>query len=274
MSQERELEDAKRKILALSAKTIENGCTENEFFAASKMIGVLLDRFNLTMDEVTMRQERCITKEFDTGSKHRSVSFSTSQAVAKFCQVRCWQYRSRYSKTGIRIMFFGLEPDVSMAVYLSGLIKSAADRSVAEFKQTYDYLRSSYKRSETFSFYNGMAIRISERLIDMASERAKMEKKAAAYHAEQMKAKMVEMSAEAAVKVAEQTTGTALISVAKKAFVDEQLKLHGPKLRKVHNGSKAGEHAGISAGKSAGDKVNLSRPIAHHGYGGTLQITG
>jgi hypothetical protein len=270
--QERELEAAKRKILALSSKTIENGCTENEFFAASKMIGTLLDRFNLTMDEVTVRQEKCVTHEFDTESKHRSVSFSTAQAVAKFCQVRCWQNRTRYIG-GIRLMFFGLEPDVQMAVYLSGLIKSAANRAVDEFKQTDVYKMSAYKRRQTFSFYNGMAARISERLDEMTIERLVAEKKAADYHAEQLKERMLGMSDEAAAKVAKQTTGTAMISLAKKDFVDEQLKLHGPKLYKVQNKSKANAIGGRTAGADAGSKVNLSRPLAHNGYGSTLLLS-
>ncbi len=46
-------------IAALSARTIERGGTEAEAMAAAAMVGRLLGRYALTMEEVDIRHQRC-----------------------------------------------------------------------------------------------------------------------------------------------------------------------------------------------------------------------
>lgn len=42
-----------RRIRALRAKTVENGCTEAEALAAAELLADLLAKYNMTLDEAT-----------------------------------------------------------------------------------------------------------------------------------------------------------------------------------------------------------------------------
>ena len=52
-----ELARVKTKIKALAAKTVEAGCSEHEALHAAEMVGRLLDQYNLSMDEIDIREE-------------------------------------------------------------------------------------------------------------------------------------------------------------------------------------------------------------------------
>ena len=51
-----ELDKLKVRIQALRAKTIDNGCTEDEALSAAAKVAELLDRYDLSMTDVEMRE--------------------------------------------------------------------------------------------------------------------------------------------------------------------------------------------------------------------------
>jgi hypothetical protein len=51
------------RIKALTEKTVANGCTEAEAMSAAKMVGRLLERYALSMDEIEVREARCVQAE-------------------------------------------------------------------------------------------------------------------------------------------------------------------------------------------------------------------
>jgi hypothetical protein len=276
MEQSKELSRVKERIRRLAEVKVERGAGEQEVYTAIAMIGKLLDTYNLEMSDVFLQEEQCVKMMFDTGSKHRNVAFIAASGIAEFCQVRHWQTRTRQSDFGINIGFFGFESDVQMALYLMGLIKTASETAIEEFKETstYRYPLTS-RRKLTFSFYNGMGARLRRRLSEAARQRLVQERKDAEFHREQMKDRMVGASDAAKVAAAKATTGTAMMVVSEKKSekIDIELKKLIPKFYKVQNASRAYEQEAAAHGASAADKVNLSRPLTHERSAGQLQIS-
>ena len=56
MRQTTELSRVKARIKALAEKTVSNGCTEAEAMAAAEMVGRLLERYALSMEEIDVRE--------------------------------------------------------------------------------------------------------------------------------------------------------------------------------------------------------------------------
>ena len=82
-----------RKIRALQAKTITNGCTEAEAVHAIEKIAQLVDQYNITLTEVEVREEGCERVDFHTNTKqmkfdHRGYAFA---AIGKLTQCKVWR---------------------------------------------------------------------------------------------------------------------------------------------------------------------------------------
>lgn len=93
MSQNHELTKIKFRIKALSEKTTEAGCSEAEALAALEKVGELLQQYNLTMDEIDIREQKCITVQYDTNSGKHTVASECMVAIAKFTDCRTWWSR-------------------------------------------------------------------------------------------------------------------------------------------------------------------------------------
>lgn len=258
---ETELASIKRKIRALSEKTVDRGCSEFEAMLAMKKVGDLLTQYNLSMTEVTMREEPCVTKSFQTDSKHRDVIWNVFSGLRKFCGLKTYHNRP---PQGMCWYFFGLESDVDMALYLCRILSDAEDTAAEAFKKTdiYRGYQGGNRKPLTQNFKIGFGGRINERLYSLAREKMEAEKKAADFHQEAMKTRMVDATEEAIVKAAEEKTGTALICLAKEKMIEEEFEKVGPKLRNVtHRNSGRYNEGARDAGRAAGNKVNLGRPL-------------
>ena len=64
-----DIDKLKARIQGLRAKTIENGCTEEEALSAAAKVAELLDTYDLSMTDVELRQEVCERAEFETQKK-------------------------------------------------------------------------------------------------------------------------------------------------------------------------------------------------------------
>ena len=82
------LDKLKTRIQALRAKTIDNGCTEDEALAAAAKVAELLDRYDLSLTDVEMRAAPCERREFETHRKKRIPLDDCIGAVAHFCDCR------------------------------------------------------------------------------------------------------------------------------------------------------------------------------------------
>lgn len=254
------LESVKRKIRALAAKTVESGCSEAEAMAAMDKVAELLSVFNLSMSEVELHAEKCITGEFQTSKTKSALSWAWI-GISKLCGVRCWRVPIQ---KGWNWKFFGLESDVEMALYLCDLVTKSNKTALAIFRTTSDWEQyQSHRRTLTANFQAGFGSRINVRLKELAEANKEAEKKAQAYHAEN--SVKIGASDEALVQAAKQSTGTALISVAKERLIEEAFKKQvGIKLQTKKSYAKRVYNSQATvAGQNAANKVNLSRPVGN-----------
>ena len=94
MSQAAELSRVKGRIKALTEKTVANGCTEAEAMAAADMVGRLLERYALSMDEIEIRTARCVQVEVPLGGRRRRPIDGCVPTIARFCDCKLWLARA------------------------------------------------------------------------------------------------------------------------------------------------------------------------------------
>ncbi|MFM7012567.1 MAG: DUF2786 domain-containing protein [Betaproteobacteria bacterium] len=268
MSESTALSAAKRKIAALLAKTIENGASEAEALIAMNKAGELMLQYNLSMDEVTLRDERCVTKYLSEPWGNRDALWHCFDGLSKFCGVKTWVHS--YDRKRKSWAFFGLESDVDLTLYLCRVILNAEKTELANYKDSEHYRNyHAHRRTASRNFVAGFGGRLNSRLNAMARENREAERKAHAYHAEQAKGRMIEADARV---YTEAPQGTALICLAKEEKIEAEFNRVGPKLRSTRATSSGRyDPTARDYGAQAGQRVNLGRPINGGAASGLLK---
>ena len=127
------------RIQALRAKTIDNGCTEGEALAAAAKVAELLDRYELSLSDVEIRERQCEERVYETHLKKRIPIDECIGAIAAFCDCRVWREKNAAGEA--RYVFFGLPADVEVAHYLTELIDGAVRAELGRYKVSADYKR-------------------------------------------------------------------------------------------------------------------------------------
>lgn len=156
VSQTAELARVKARIKALTDKTVANGCTEAEAMAAAEMVGRLLGRYALSMDEIEVRQARCVQAEVPMGGRRRRPIDACVPAIARFCDCKVWLLRPPRTNripdagtppgAGGHYVFFGFETDTALATYLFSVIDRAVAAEAIAFRRANPALRSEHPR--------------------------------------------------------------------------------------------------------------------------------
>lgn len=195
------------RIQALRAKTIDNGCTEGEALSAAAKVAELLDRYELSLTDVEIRETPCEERVYETHLKKRIPIDECIGAIATFCDCRVWREKNAAGEA--RYVFFGLPADVEVAHYLTGLIDGAVRNELGRYKVSADYRRFRHQERHlaNASFTLGMCASIADRLVAMKAER------------------------DGVIR----STGRGLV-VLKAAVVDSELERLGLKLRTVESG--------------------------------------
>src|SRR3712207_9512789 len=89
-----------QRIQAWRAKTVEQGCTEQEALAAAEKVAELLDRHGLSLSELELRQQPCEGIGIDTGRRRTgpiddcvpAIARSEERRVGKECRSRWSPY--------------------------------------------------------------------------------------------------------------------------------------------------------------------------------------
>jgi hypothetical protein len=155
----------------LRAKTVEQGCTEAEAMAAAAKVSELLERHDLTLDEVSVRRSDCEGVSVATGRKRRAPVDSCIPPIAEFCDCRVWGEEG--DGGGLRYVFFGLKADVEAARFLNDLIEATFDTESAAFRRSeiYQDLSGGDRRMALNSFQIGLASGISSKLSALKAAR-------------------------------------------------------------------------------------------------------
>ena len=133
-----ELDRVLQRIQGLRAKTTDQGCTEEEALAAAAKVAELLDRYGLTLNEVTIRNELCEGVSIATDRRRASAVDSCVQAMAAFWDCKAWGEKTASGAIGQ--VFFGLKADVQAARFLYELIEQAFDTETEAFRRRDLYL--------------------------------------------------------------------------------------------------------------------------------------
>ena len=128
------LDKLKTRIQALRAKTIDNGCTEDEALSAAAKVAELLDRYDLSLTDIEIREAPCERRAYETYRKKRIPLDDCIGAVANFCDCRVWREKNQAGES--RYVFFGLRSDIEVAHYLTELIDAAVRSELGRYKTT------------------------------------------------------------------------------------------------------------------------------------------
>jgi hypothetical protein len=113
-SETADLDRLVQRIRALRAKTVEQGCTEQEALAAAEKVAELLDRHGLSLSELDLRRQSCEGIGVETDRKRRGPIDDCMGTIAAFFDCRVWGETSEDAT--LRYIFFGLPADVQAAV--------------------------------------------------------------------------------------------------------------------------------------------------------------
>ena len=168
------LDKLKMRIQALRAKTIDNGCTEDEALSAAAKVAELLDRYDLSLTDTDLREAPCERRAYETHRKKRIPLDDCIGAVAKFCDCRVWREKNQAGEC--RYVFFGLRTDIEVAHYLTELIDTAVRSGLGRYKTTPDYARFRHngRHLANASFALGMVASIAGKLTAMKAGRDKV----------------------------------------------------------------------------------------------------
>ena len=165
------LDKLKLRIQALRAKTVANGCTEDEALSAAAKVAELLDRHDLSLSDVELRASSCERRVFETYRKKRIPLDDCIGAIAHFCDCRVWREKNAAGEN--IYVFFGLAADVEVAHYLAELIDGAVRAELGRFKTSVEYSRFRHQQRHlaNASFAFGMVVSIADRLVAMKAGR-------------------------------------------------------------------------------------------------------
>jgi hypothetical protein len=167
------LDKLKIRIQGLRAKTTDNGCTEGEALSAAAKVAELLDRHDLSLTDVEIREALCERRKYETHRNKRIPLGDCLGAIADFCDCRVWREKTPTGEA--RYVFFGLRSDIEAAHYLTDLIDSAVRSELGRYKTTAGYQRFQHKERHmaNASFTLGMVASIADKLTAMKARRDK-----------------------------------------------------------------------------------------------------
>jgi hypothetical protein len=145
------------RIQGLRAKTVEQGCTEQEALAAAAKVAELLDRYGLSLSELDLQQQACEGASVETERRRVGPVDDCVPAIAAFFDCRVWGEKS--ASGTLRYVFFGLPADVAASRYLYDLVEQAFETETARFRAgpTYAAAPTRVRRTSTNSFQIGLA---------------------------------------------------------------------------------------------------------------------
>jgi len=151
-----ELDKLIGRIQALRAKTVEQGCTEQEALAAAAKVAELLDRYGLSLSELDL-QQACEGVSVDTERKRVGPVDDCVPAIAAFFDCRVWGEKGRGGT--LRYVFFGMPADVAAGRYLYDLVEQAFDTETALFRAGLAYagMPTGLRRTASNSFGIGLS---------------------------------------------------------------------------------------------------------------------
>jgi hypothetical protein len=152
-----------QRIQGLRAKTVGQGCTEQEALAAAEKVAELLDRYGLSLGELDFKTQPCDGLGIQTTRKRAAPIDRCVPTIAEFFDCRVWVEQA--SGEPLRYVFFGVRADVAAAQYLYELVERAFDTETNLFRAGPVYASmAGERRAATTSFQVGLGNGICDKL--------------------------------------------------------------------------------------------------------------
>lgn len=240
-----ELIRIKKKVHALLAKTVSNGCSEHEALAAAAKAGELMDFYSLQITDIEIRETKCKHLKIEIDTVIGGKLDSCVVGIGRFCDTKSWFQRGKKIHGGPitrggTYHFFGLEQDIEMAEYIYKILDHAVEGELKTFKNSDAYKAASRKKSATKSFINAFSGRIYWRLDEMK------------------KARNVELAKQEA---AMERTGRAVLVVKQDHIESEFKRDMGITLTSRSSTKRSYNSDAYAAGKAAANRVNINKGI-------------
>src|SRR5262249_16998538 len=100
------------KIRHLMAKTVENGCTEEEALSALTKARAIMDVHEVSDEELSLTKEEKAIPRTDGSDDPHSIKFNLIYGISTFCGCKAWRDPDH------GIVFCGLRSDTDFATYL------------------------------------------------------------------------------------------------------------------------------------------------------------
>ena len=152
------------RIRALLAKTVENGCTEDEALAAARKAAEMLARYNLTVDEVQMRASPFKHHRETHADEVGDRLWKVADGIAHLTGARYW---ANAPGCATEINFFGFDHEVLVARYLLEICACAMLQEHARLERKHRLLVAANRRRHVLPFLDCMADRLRQRIRDM-----------------------------------------------------------------------------------------------------------
>lgn len=214
------------KIRALLAKTVENGCTEEEAISAARVAATLLAKYNMTIDETELRANPFKRDSFRQEDEIGERLWKVASAIADLTGSRYW--RSQLGVFPVEITFFGFAHEVDISKYLLAICVRALQDGRKLVLRQYALLVPNRRRRHLIAFIDGMVDRLAERILELRGT---------------------------------VPTGTGLVIV-RNALIDEALAAENIRLSNLKSRASRDFEAAYIDGQIAGDKVSLNQGLS------------
>ncbi len=216
------------KIKALLAKTVANGCTEAEAFAALAKAQAMMSAHDISDEDLTFGGEGA-EKASRVVSDRDRIRDRLKTAVGHFTHCVSWS-----GPVLDEISFCGLDSDTVFAHWLLDTLADFVSRELCAFlSRTWSPSSPRFRRVETDGFVDGCCARISERLDELAA---------------------------AGLPV----PGKGLV-VARNSLIERRLNELGINLQRARGRFKFVDIGAQRAGEASGNRASFNRPIERDG---------
>jgi len=148
------------RIRGLRAKTVANGCTEEEAMSAAEKVAEMLGRYNMTVDETELRASPFQHHEENHTGLVGELLWIVATAVADLTGATYWAEKGERGK----LSFFGFDHEVAVSCYLLDVCKGAMNKAaLGQYEKNMLFARAVRLRRLS-AFLEGMADRLNARI--------------------------------------------------------------------------------------------------------------
>jgi len=155
-----------RRIRALLAKTVENGCTEGEAMAAAEKAARMMAEHELSMSDLEREEMRYEARSRPVYDEVGWQLWRVAQAIDKLTHTK--SYTDAFGIQANSISFFGREDDVEIAGYLLDIVENALRAGLSHYEGMIAYYVPVIRRRKRLAYLDGMVDSMSKNIEKIA----------------------------------------------------------------------------------------------------------